>query len=34
VLLAGLEHADGLGLDRVEARCDARLVVEALDTRQ
>ena len=27
-LLAGLEHANGLGLDRVEARCDARLVVE------
>lgn len=27
-LLAGLEHALGLGLDRVEARCDARLVVE------
>ena len=27
-LLAGLEHARGLGLDRVEARCDARLIVE------
>jgi ribonuclease HI len=27
-LLAGLEHASGLGLDRVDARCDARLVVE------
>jgi ribonuclease HI len=27
-LLAGLEHAGGLGLDRVDARCDARLVVE------
>jgi ribonuclease HI len=27
-LLAGLEHASGLGLDRVEARCDARLLVE------
>jgi ribonuclease HI len=27
-LLAGLEHARGLGLDRVDARCDARLVVE------
>jgi ribonuclease HI len=27
-LLAGLQHASGLGLDRVEARCDARLVVE------
>jgi ribonuclease HI len=27
-LLAGLEHAGMLGLDRVDARCDARLVVE------
>ena len=27
-LLAGLEHARGLGLDQVEARCDARLVVD------
>ena len=27
-LLAGLEHACRLGLDRVDARCDARLVVE------
>jgi ribonuclease HI len=27
-LLAGLEQASSLGLDRVEARCDARLVVE------
>ncbi|MBI5104185.1 MAG: ribonuclease HI family protein [Solirubrobacterales bacterium] len=27
-LLAGLEHASRLGLDRVDARCDARLVVE------
>ena len=27
-LLAGLEHARRLGLDRVDARCDARLVVE------
>jgi ribonuclease HI len=27
-LLAGLERARGLGLDRVEARCDARLMVE------
>jgi ribonuclease HI len=27
-LLAGLERAFALGLDRVEARCDARLVVE------
>jgi hypothetical protein len=25
---AGLEHARGLALDRVEARCDARLIVE------
>ena len=27
-LLAGLEHARRLGLDRVDARCDARLVVD------
>ena len=27
-LLAGLEHARRLGLDRVEVRCDARLIVE------
>jgi ribonuclease HI len=27
-LLAGLERAIGLGLNRVDARCDARLVVE------
>lgn len=27
-LLAGLQHAGRLGLGRVEARCDARLVVE------
>lgn len=27
-LLSGLEHASSLGLDRVDARCDARLVVE------
>ena len=27
-LLAGLEHAERLGLDRVDARCDARLVVQ------
>jgi ribonuclease HI len=27
-LLAGLERAIGLGLERVDARCDARLVVE------
>ena len=27
-LLAGLERATGLGLDRVEVRCDARLIVE------
>jgi ribonuclease HI len=32
-LLAGLEHARGLGLDRVEARCDARLVVEQVTGR-
>jgi len=33
-LLAGLEHARGLGLDRVEARCDARLIVEQLTGRR
>jgi ribonuclease HI len=27
-VLAGLAHARGLGLDRVEVRCDARVVVE------
>jgi ribonuclease HI len=27
-LLAGLEHAIGLGLKKVDARCDARLIVE------
>jgi probable phosphoglycerate mutase len=27
-LLAGLEHARRLGLDCVEARCDARLVIQ------
>ena len=27
-LLAGLERASGLGLDRVDARCDARLMVD------
>jgi ribonuclease HI len=27
-LLAGLEHAAGLGLQQVDARCDARLVVD------
>jgi ribonuclease HI len=27
-LLAGLEHARDLGLDKVEARCDARLIVD------
>jgi ribonuclease HI len=27
-LLAGLEHASALGLDQVDARCDARLVVD------
>jgi ribonuclease HI len=32
-LLAGLEHAERLGLDRVEAHCDARLVVDHV-TRQ
>ena len=32
-LLAGLEHARGLGLDRVDARCDARLVVEQVSGR-
>ena len=30
-LLAGLRRADALGLDRVEARCDARLVVEQVN---
>jgi len=29
-LLAGLAHVRRLGLDRVEARCDARLVVEQI----
>jgi ribonuclease HI len=33
-LLAGLEHALRLGLDRVEARCDARLVVEQVTGRR
>jgi ribonuclease HI len=33
-LLAGLERASGLGLDRVEARCDARLVVEHVTGRR
>ena len=33
-LLAGLEHARGLGLDRVDARCDARLVVEQVSGRR
>lgn len=27
-LLAGLERVSGLGLDRVDVRCDAKLVVE------
>ncbi len=27
-LLSGLEHSRSLGLDHVDARCDARLVVE------
>ena len=29
-LLAGLEHASHLGLSRIDARCDARLIVEQL----
>ena len=33
-LLAGLERAHALGLDRVEARCDARLVVEQVMGRR
>jgi ribonuclease HI len=33
-LLAGLEHANRLGLDRVDARCDARLVVEQITGRR
>jgi ribonuclease HI len=33
-LLAGLEYAGGLGLDRVDARCDARLVVEQVTGRR
>jgi len=33
-LLAGLERAHGLGLDRVEARCDARLVVDQVMGRR
>jgi ribonuclease HI len=33
-LLAGLERANGLGLDRVEARCDARLLVEQVTGRR
>jgi ribonuclease HI len=33
-LLAGLECAGDLGLDRVEARCDARLVVEHVTGRR
>ena len=33
-LLAGLEHAHRLGLDRVDARCDARLVVEHVTGRR
>jgi probable phosphoglycerate mutase len=33
-LLAGLRHASRPGLDRVDARCDARLVVEQLPGRR
>jgi ribonuclease HI len=33
-LLAGLEHALRLGLDRVDARCDARLMVEQVAGRR
>jgi ribonuclease HI len=33
-LIAGLEHARRLGLDRVDARCDARLVVEHVTGRR
>jgi ribonuclease HI len=33
-LLAGLEHAARLGLDRVDARCDARLMVEQVTGRR
>ena len=33
-LLAGLERALALGLDRVDARCDARLIVEQVTGRR
>ena len=33
-LLAGLEHALAFGFDRVDARCDARLVVEHVADRR
>ena len=33
-LCAGLEQARRLGLDKVEARCDARLVVEQVSGRR
>jgi ribonuclease HI len=33
-LLAGLECASGLGVDRVDARCDARLVIEHVTGRR
>jgi ribonuclease HI len=33
-LLAGLERANRLGLERVEARCDARLVVDHVTGRR
>ena len=33
-LLAGLEHASRLGINRLHARCDARLVVEQVTGRR
>ena len=33
-LLAGLEQASRLGVDRLEARCDARLVIEQVTGRR
>jgi ribonuclease H / adenosylcobalamin/alpha-ribazole phosphatase len=33
-LLPGLEHARGLGQVQVEARCDARLIVEQVTGRR
>jgi ribonuclease HI len=33
-LLAGLAHASRLGLDRVDTRCDARLIVEQVTGRR